>query len=73
MTTTKRRSAKRKTTKRRRTSLFGTVAGVKKRKTATKRKKHVKKQGKSFQLIAKQKRNLPAGLQKAILKYHRGA
>lgn len=32
----------------------------------------VKKQGKSFELSAKQKRNLPPALQRAILKYHRG-
>ena len=32
----------------------------------------VKRQGKSFQLSAKQKRNLPPELQKAILKFHRG-
>jgi len=30
------------------------------------------KRDKIFKLSAKQKRNLPTGLQKAILKYHRG-
>ncbi len=40
-------------------------------KKKTTRRKAVKK-NKNFQLSAKQKRNLPLGLQKAILKYHRG-
>jgi len=57
-------------------SRAGSVLSKEGKKEKAKRKKRgclggVPK-GKSFKLTAKQKRNLPPGLQKAILKFHHG-
>jgi len=56
----------------------GHILATSAKKEKAKRKKRgclhglAKRKGKSFTLSAKQKRNLPPALQKAILKYHHG-
>lgn len=58
-------------------SKAGKVLSTEGKREKSKRKKKgclngVQRQGKSFQLSAKQKKNLPPALQRAILKFHRG-